>query len=73
MTEKDLWVKRFSDNLLDIIPKNITIKEFARECDVNPTTMSSYMYGKRCPSAWTVVKIARALGRPIADVLDYFD
>lgn len=72
MTEKDLWAKRFGDNLSSIIPKNMSIAEFSRRCDIDKTTMSSYIYGKRCPSAWAVIKIARALGRPVTDVLDYF-
>lgn len=72
MMEKDLWMKRFGRNLLSIIPKGMTVKEFAKLCGVDSSTMHAYISGKSCPSVWVVVKIARVLGRPITDVADYF-
>ena len=72
MTEEDLWLKRFGSNLLSIIPKDMTITEFAKLCDLDCSTISKYISGEMCPSAWKCVKMARVLGRPITDVIDYF-
>lgn len=70
--DEGLWRKRFGANLMSLIPKNMSYTEFAKICGIDTSTLNYYISGKRCPSAWTVVKIARCLGRPITDVIDYF-
>lgn len=72
MTEQHIWMKRFGKNLLSLIPKDMSMREFSKECGLSPNTVANYISGKVCPSAWTVIKIARALGRPVTDVIDFF-
>lgn len=70
--EKALWLKRFSENLLMLMPPNMSQREFAARCGINEHTLGCYISGRSCPSVYTVVKIARALGRPITDIVDFF-
>lgn len=72
MTEEDLWLKRFGKNLQSLIPKDMSISEFSKRCGLSPSAINSYISGENCPMAWSVIKIARALGRPITDVIDFF-
>lgn len=70
--EMNVWMKRFGENLLSLIPKGMSVRGFSMKCGLSPNTMAGYISGKVCPTAWTVIKIARALGRPVTDVIDFF-
>lgn len=70
---EDIWMRRFCDNLFRLLGKEkLTVKELADRTGVPKTTIESWLYSDVCPSAYNVVRIARGLGLPITDVIDYF-
>ena len=72
-TYRELWMKRFRDNLFGLLGKyDLTIGELSVKSNIPKRTIEQYLYEGVCPSAWNIVKIARGLGLPVTDVLDYF-
>lgn len=79
MTEEEsslyehIWMRRFRDNLFQLMwSEGLTVTELADRTGVSKSTVACWLYRDTCPSAYNVVKIARGLGRPITDVIDYF-
>lgn len=73
MSEEELvWRKRFAENLYSLIPPDMKLLVFAKRCDISLSSLNAYLRGIRIPNAYTVVKIARALGRPVTDIIDFF-
>lgn len=79
MTEEEsslyehIWMRRFRDNLFYLLGKEkLTVKELAERTGISKSTIEQWLYSDVCPSAYNVVKIARGLGLPITDVIDYF-
>lgn len=72
-TYRELWMKRFRDNLFGLLGKyDLTVGELAARTNIPRRTIEVYLYADVCPSAWNIVKLARGLGLPVTDVLDYF-
>lgn len=79
MTEEEsslyehIWMCRFRDNLFYLLGKEkLTVKELAERTGISKSTIEQWLYNDVCPSAYNVVRIARGLGLPITDVIDYF-
>ena len=39
---------------------------------ISVQTLNDYLTGKSIPNAWNCVRLARGLGVPITDIIDYF-
>lgn len=79
MTEEEsnlyehIWMHRFRDNLFRLMwNEGLTVKELADRTGISQSTIDKWLYYDVCPSAYNIVRIARGLGCPITDVIDYF-
>ena len=70
-TYKTMWASRFRENLWHVT-KGMSMAEISRRTGINESSISTYISGKAIPSAWNVVRLARGLGVPITDIVDYF-
>lgn len=70
---EDIWMRRFRDNLFRLLGKeNLSVKGLANRTGISKSTIEQWLYNDVCPSAYNAVKIARGLGLPVTDVIDYF-
>lgn len=65
--------KILSNNLFELLPSNITIKDFAKACDIPYTTMLNYFNLKGEPTATNLAKMAKTLRCSIEDLVYGFD
>lgn len=70
-TYEKTWAARFRENLLNAIGQT-GLSDLSRRTGISQSTLSSYISGRRLPSAWNCIRIARGLGVPITDIVDYF-
>lgn len=70
-TYEQVWASRFRENLISVT-RDYNVSELSRTTGINRSSLSEYISGKHVPSAWHCVKIARGLGVPITDVIDFF-
>lgn len=51
--------------------QKITVHKLATECGIADNTIMNIYLGKNCPSLYTAAKIARGLGIPLSEMVDY--
>lgn len=66
-----VWRAKFEENLRELT-KDHSIAELSRGTGIASRSLSNYITGRLCPSVWNCVRIARYLGIPITDIIDYF-
>ena len=66
------WKKEFTRKLKKKLKlKGVTQKELASAIEVSEVAISRYISGKRIPSMYTVIKIAKFFHCPIDDLTDF--
>lgn len=66
-----MWASRFRENLW-CVTKGLSISEISRMSGLDKSSITHYLSGRTIPSAWSCVCLARGLGVPITDIIDYF-
>lgn len=70
-TYETMWTSRFKENLLNLM-KDYDLSTISRRTGIATDTLRRYISGKTIPNAWNRVRLARGLGVPITDIIDYF-
>ena len=66
-----MWDSKFRENLLSVI-RDCSLSEISKRTGISRSAISTYISGRSIPSAWNCVRLARGLGVPITDIVDYF-
>lgn len=70
-TYEEAWRIQFVANLKELT-KGYKLSVLSRKTGIDTTSLSRYISGKQLPSLWNCVRLARGLGVPITDIIDYF-
>lgn len=70
-TYEETWRINFVKNLKELT-KNYKLSVLSRKTGIDTTSLSRYISGKQLPSLWNCIRLARGLGVPITDIIDYF-
>lgn len=70
-TYETMWASKFRENLLNVM-KDYDLSMISRRTGIATDTLRRYISGKTIPNAWNCVRLARGLGVPITDIVDYF-
>lgn len=70
-TYESMWVSKFRENLLNVT-SGYDLSEISRRTGIGTGTLRRYLSGDTLPNAWNCVRLARGLGVPITDIIDYF-
>ena len=70
-TYESTWASKFRENLLSVT-RDYDLAELSRRTGITSKTLRGYLSGDALPNAWNCVRIARGLGVPITDIVDYF-
>lgn len=70
-TYEAMWASKFRENLLNVM-KDYDLSEISRRTGIGTGTLRRYLSGDTLPNAWNCIRIARGLGVPITDIIDYF-
>ena len=65
------WRARFVKNLKELT-KNYKLLTLSRKTGISTSNLSRYISGKELPGPWNCIRLARGLGVPITDIIDYF-
>ena len=70
-TYETMWASRFRENLLNVT-KGYDLSDLNRRTGISVDALRGYFLGQTVPNAWNCVRLARGLGVPITDIVDYF-
>ena len=70
-TYEEMWKTKFRRNLLSVIGSQ-SLSDLSKRTGIEISSLSHYISGRSIPSAWNLVRLARGLGVPITDIIDYF-
>lgn len=70
-TYESMWASKFRGNLLCVI-NGYRLSEISKRTGISEAAIHRYISGKSLPNAWNCVRLARGLGVPITDIVDYF-
>jgi len=71
-SDDEQWRYEFGDRLAQLMySKGFTQQELAEYTDISQSTISRYISGTAVPNAYTINKIARVLGYPSSELLDF--
>jgi len=70
-TYETTWASKFRENLISLT-RDYDLSEISRLTGLSAKTLNRYLLGENLPNAWNCVRIARGLGVPITDIIDYF-
>ena len=70
-TYETMWASKFRENLLSVT-RDYDLSTISRRTGITSKTIRGYLSGDTLPNAWNCVRLARGLGVPITDIIDYF-
>ena len=70
-TYETMWASKFRENLLSVT-RDYDLSTISRRTGISVNAIKRYFSGETIPNAWNCVRLARGLGVPITDIVDYF-